>query len=226
MYWMFGLHAVKEAFLNPKRKVHEILVSKKEYIELFPKARLVSKVDIEQKVSKEALHQGVIARVDMLNDSFESVSKSDSGESIKVVLLDQMTDPHNLGAVARSAAAFGVDHIIMPKDGSPRESGVVAKSACGALEHVSLVYVTNLDRAIQSLQEDGFWIYGLDGSADKNISQIAKSKKMGFVFGSEGSGMRPLIKKRCDELLKIDISNKVESLNLSNAVAITLHHFL
>jgi 23S rRNA (guanosine2251-2'-O)-methyltransferase len=139
------------------------------------------------------------------------------------MLLDQLTDPHNVGAVLRSCAAFAVDALIVTKDHAASESAVVAKSACGALEMVPLVQVTNLASSIGELQQEGYWVMGLDGNAKNMLHKSRPTNKTALVLGAEGAGLRRLSAERCDELVKLPIHPQMESLNASNAAAIALY---
>lgn len=140
-----------------------------------------------------------------------------------VLLLDQVSDPHNVGAILRSAAAFDIGAVIATDRNSPQESGVMAKSASGALEIVPLVSVGNLVQAVELLKKSGYWIYGLDGEAKDSISGAKFDAKTALVLGAEGKGLRRLTSEHCDFLVKIPMSNKMESLNVSNAAAVALY---
>lgn len=170
-----------------------------------------------------AVHQGVAIRVLPIEklhlDWLLHLQKK--GRSI-VLILDQITDPHNVGAILRTAAAFNVDAVIMTNRNSVRESGVVAKAAAGALESVPIIEVANLVEAIKSLKKVNYWIFGMDGGAAEHVSVLADYDKVAIVLGSEGEGMRNLVTKNCDLIVKIPMSEKMESLNVSNACAIAL----
>jgi 23S rRNA (guanosine2251-2'-O)-methyltransferase len=157
-----------------------------------------------------------------LKDILKDLDESDGGV---VLLLDQVTDPHNIGAILRSAAAFGALAVIVPEAGAPDETGVLAKSASGALEVVPLVRVTNLARAMDQLKELGFWCIGMDGHATNSIGDQKLPSRAAFVMGSEGDGMRRLTAENCDFVTKLPMSPAIESLNVSNAAAITLYEY-
>ncbi len=140
-----------------------------------------------------------------------------------VLLLDQVTDPHNVGAILRSAAAFDVGAVIVTDRNAPQESGVMAKAASGALEVVPLIAVTNLVQAIETLKKSGYWIAGLDGAARKAIHEAKLDNKTALVLGAEGAGLRRLTTEHCDFLVKLPISDKMESLNVSNAAAVAMY---
>ncbi len=142
-----------------------------------------------------------------------------------VLILDQVTDPHNVGAIIRSAAAFGARAIITTDRHAPPESGTLAKSASGALEVLPWVRVTNLSRALDSLAEMGYWRLGLDGTAEMSIREADFGKNIALVMGAEGRGLRKGSRTHCDALIKLPIRRTVESLNVSNAAAIALYEF-
>ena len=140
-----------------------------------------------------------------------------------VLFLDQVTDPQNIGAIIRSCVAFDTLALIMQDKNSPAESGAMAKASAGMIEHLPLCHVTNLSRAIQQLKTAGFWTVGMDGYAKNTIDKIEKSGKTAIIMGSEGKGMRRLVEEACDITVKLPISPKVESLNVSTAAAIALY---
>ncbi len=140
-----------------------------------------------------------------------------------ILILDQITDPHNVGAIIRNASAFGVDCIIMPQDNSPPESGIIAKTSAGALETVPIIYVTNIVHFIKEAKSHGFWCYGADGNAKISIDEEKFASKKIIIMGSEGKGMRKLVREHCDILIKIPTSGTIESLNVSCAAAVILH---
>ena len=142
-----------------------------------------------------------------------------------MVILDQVTDPHNIGAIVRSAAAFSADAVILTEYNSPSENNTIVKCAAGACESVPLVKVTNLASCMKTLKKEGYWIIGLDGHTETELNQSIFSDKIALVLGSEGTGMRKLTKDNCDYIAKIKISSNLESLNVSNAAAIALYEF-
>ena len=225
--WLYGKHACFAALVNPNRTCHELLLLPQaydKYAREIPKHIHVMTVDkqtFDKKLSPDAVHQGIALRVDPLPE----LSLHDPLPAGPLVILDQVTDPHNIGAILRSCAAFHAAGLIVTKNHCPQESGVMAKSACGALEIVPLIRVTNLDAAIRELQTNGYWCYGLDGSAKDTIASAKFDPKTVFVFGSEGAGLRDLTMKRCDYLVRLPINTQVESLNVSNAVAVTLYEY-
>lgn len=222
-YWIYGKHTVSAALANPNRKIMRILAGANSYDEFAAKTDAkIEKVDlkyIDALFPPDATHQGIAARVKPLDtyDLRDCFSKN------LVVILDQVSDPHNVGAVLRSAAAFGAGAVIIPADNSPSESAVMAKSASGAMEVVPLIRTSNLAAAIDKLKAEGFWVIGLDGEAKTVLSSAPKYEKTVLVMGAEGKGLRRLTGEKCDLLVKLPISNAVESLNVSNAAAIALY---
>lgn len=235
--WFYGTHAVLAALRNPERALHRLLLTSdnRHTIETvlhdiatqrrLPQVEIVRKEEIETLLPPGAVHQGIILQTSPLpSRSLEEViTKAASSENVRVVILDQVTDPHNVGAIIRSAAAFGALAVIVPDRASPDESGTLAKSASGALERVTLVRVTNLSRALHILKEGGFWCVGMDGHADRTLAEAELSGKIALVLGSEGGGLRRLTRETCDYLLRLPINDTVESLNVSNAAAIALY---
>ncbi len=229
--YLYGKHPVSLALENKRRVVREVLLlsSSVDKIKL-PKNvpfKIVSKEQLDALVGKDAVHQGIVARCQPL-PQYSVVDVLDelaSCDKALVVILDQVTDPHNIGAVLRSAAAFNACAVIVPQNGAPDETGVLAKSASGALELIPLVKVKNLTRAMEELKENGFWCIGLDGYAKHSVYQTKLPKKCVIVMGSEGDGLRRLTSENCDDTVKLPMNPSVESLNVSNACAIALYEW-
>lgn len=226
--WLYGYHAVTAALQNPRRKVYRLLLSKETAQEL-PQGLIpedtgyeqTDRADFEQILPKGAVHQGIAAYVSPLPDTYETdLTPKDASV---VVILDQVTDPHNVGAVLRSAAAFDADAVIVTQRNAPEATGAMAKSASGALELIPLIFVSNLARTMQTLKNKGYWCVGMDGSAEKTLRDAALPRKVALVMGSEGYGLRRLTAQNCDFMVKLPISKRVESLNVSNAAAIALY---
>lgn len=222
---LYGRHASIAALKNEKRKVRKIYVTKRAFEELprgvkLPTPKIMAMKDFDKLLPSDATHQGIAIEVDFLP---EASLKDAANSSETIMILDQVTDPHNVGAIMRSCAAFGCYAIIVPKDNSFSESAIVAKSASGALEEVKICRVTNLTRAMDQLKKEGFWIVGMDGNTDTTIDQANLSGKNAIVMGAEGRGLRRLTKDSCDSVVKLPISPRVESLNVSNAAAIVLY---
>lgn len=229
--YLYGKHPVSLALANKRRVVREVLVLSGSLDKIqIPKNvpfKIVSKEQLDSLVGKEAVHQGIVARCQPLPqyDVMDLVDEVADKEHALFVVLDQVTDPHNIGAVLRSAAAFNACGVIVPQNGAPDETGVLAKSASGALELIPLVKVKNLTRAMQELKENGFWCIGLDGYAKHSVYQSKLPKKCVIVMGSEGDGLRRLTSENCDDTVKLPMNPAVESLNVSNACAIALYEW-
>ncbi len=229
-----GIHAVKHA-LDAGEALDELLVIKgKSHPRLNELVHLARKAKVRISfVPKEALerlaegvpHQGVVAKTAIkgLLSYKEWLFTIEDDDSALVLLLDQVTDPHNLGACIRTAEAAGCMGVIVPKDhAAALDSPVVAKAACGALSRIPVVRVTNLARTMKDLQDAGFWISGLAGEAELLIQDVKFSGKNALVMGAEGEGMRRLVRESCDQLVKIHMPGKVESLNVSVATGVAL----
>ncbi len=226
---IYGKHASLAAISNPMRKIKRVLLTKNTRDEIGEKAfskvkniQLVEGKKLDDMLPREAVHQGIAVECDALLAPSLTEYLSENNEK-NVVVLDQVSDPHNVGAILRSAAAFDVGAVIVTDRNAPAESGVMAKSASVALEIVPLIAVGNLSQAIEILKKAGYWIYGLDGEAKQIISQVKFGKKTALVLGAEGRGLRRLTSERCDALVRLPIAEKMESLNVSNAAAIALY---
>jgi len=229
-----GIHAVKHA-LDAGEAIDELVVIKgKTHPRLNELIHLARKVKVRVSfVPKEALerladgvpHQGVVAKMTPKGTvSFKEwlTGIADQDEAL-VLLLDQVTDPHNLGACIRTAEASGCVGVVIPKDhAADLSSPIVSKSACGALSRIPVLRVTNLSRSMKDLQDAGFWISGLAGEAETMLHDINFSGKNALVMGAEGEGMRRLVRESCDQLVKIPMPGKVESLNVSVATGVAL----
>ncbi|MCF8468968.1 MAG: 23S rRNA (guanosine(2251)-2'-O)-methyltransferase RlmB [Sneathiella sp.] len=233
--WLYGDHAVLAALANPVRKIRRLVMtrSKMDSLDDETKGRIeeiiapefLDKDAITNLLPENAIHQGIAALPSPLPDySLEDLPDADDPAVIVVAILDQVTDPHNVGAILRSAAAFNVKALIVPDRHSPPMTGVLAKSASGALELVPVIRVGNLSRAMDQLAGRGFWRIGLDGHADREPEAAAAGiEKVAIVLGSEGKGLRHLTAEKCDLLAKLPMSGDIESLNVSNAAAIAFY---
>ena len=226
-YYMYGKHAIFAAIKNDNRQVSNIYCLKKTFLEFKNKvhnfhAEIVSSIFIEGKIGTGQPHQGIIALVhSIFLDNIDNLSYAKGID--RIVILDQVTDPQNIGAIVRSATAFGFTKLILLKDYAPEENAVIAKVASGSLELIEVAKVTNLKTTIEILKKKGFWISGLDLNGKDSLSSLTKFDKIVVVIGSEGKGMRYLTKKCCDFLIRISISNEVQSLNASSAASIIFH---
>lgn len=225
---LWGRHAVEAALKNPARQ-HRKLWATREGIDSldgelpadFP-VEYADAADLGRLVARDAPHQGLVLECAALEDVFlDEVMDGDAARPL--IVLDQVTDPHNVGAILRSAAAFGAAAIVTQDRHAPPESGVVAKSASGALEVMPWVRVVNLSRALEEMAEAGYWRIGLTGYAETILAEALPTGPVALVLGAEGAGMRLNIEAHCDALAKLPITRAVESLNVSNAAAIALY---
>ena len=223
---LYGWHPVKAALENPARRIRRLFATEnairrlaQERVPLRVEPELVRPQAIAQQLSPDALHQGLLAEADPL----PSPALEDIAPTGIVLLLDQITDPHNVGAIARSAAAFAVAAIVTTARHSPEATGVLAKAASGALEHVPLVTVQNLARALAALKERGYHVIGLDSSGATDFAAATIRPPLALVLGAEGKGLRHLTLASCDEVARLDVPGKIKSLNVSNAAALALY---
>ena len=227
---IYGRHAVLSALKNPHRHIQKLVVTsenRKEIESLYPNITIITadKKEFARILGEDAVHQGYALYCSRLEtyDLTDLIALSQDKERCHILILDQVTDPQNIGAIIRSCAAFETLGLIMQDKNAPLESGAMDKAAAGTIEYVPIARVTNLSRAIEDLKKAGFWVMGMDGYAKDTIDKINKSGKIAIVMGSEGKGMRHLVQENCDSSIKLPISNKVESLNVSTAAAITLY---
>jgi 23S rRNA (guanosine2251-2'-O)-methyltransferase len=229
-FW--GRHAVTAALANPQRTVRKLWGTREalSVLQLPPvlPVTYADVADLGRLVPADAPHQGLVAEVDPLEEIWlGDLLEEGRNDRRPLVILDQVTDPHNVGAVLRSAAAFDALGIVTQDRHAPPESGTVARSASGALETVPWVRVVNLARALEEIAEAGFWRIGLTGQAPQTLAHalapLGPDQRVAIVLGAEGEGMRQNTEAHCDELAKLPISGKVESLNVSNAGAIALY---
>jgi 23S rRNA (guanosine2251-2'-O)-methyltransferase len=229
-FW--GRHAVVAALANSERTVRKLWGTREALAGLDVASDLpvtfADVADLGRLVPGDAPHQGLVAEVDPLEDMWlgELIEQGKDGNR-PLVILDQVTDPHNVGAILRSAAAFDALGIVTQDRHSPPESGTVARSASGALETVPWVRVVNLARALDELEVAGYWRIGLTGHADQTLGAalagLGPDRRVAIILGAEGEGMRHNTEAHCDELARLPISDRVESLNVSNAAAIALY---
>jgi 23S rRNA (guanosine2251-2'-O)-methyltransferase len=202
-FW--GKHAVAAALDNPERRVLKAWSTR------------------EAAAFMNFPHQGVVIEVEPLEEPWLGDLLSEADDKSVLLVLDQVTDPHNVGAILRSAAAFGAVGIVTQDRHAPPESGALAKAASGALERVPWARVVNLARALDEMAEAGFWRIGLAGEARSTLAEALGPPKVALVLGAEGAGMRQNIREHCDALAKLPITQAVESLNVSNAAAVALY---
>ena len=225
---LWGRHAVEAALKNPERNHRKLWATREGIASLdgelpadFP-VEFAQAADLARLVARDAPHQGLVLDCDALEDRFlDEVMDADPARPL--VVLDQVTDPHNVGAIMRSAAAFNAAAIVTQDRHSPPESGTLAKSASGALEVVPWIRVVNLARALEEMAEAGYWRIGLDGEGKATLGEAMPSGPIALVLGAEGEGMRHNIMQHCDAIARLPTSGAVESLNVSNAAAIALY---
>lgn len=224
-FW--GKHAVAAALDNPDRKVLKAWSTREAAAFMnYPKELpvvMAEAPDLGRMVPHDAPHQGVVIEVEPLEEVWLGDLLADAPERATLLVLDQVTDPHNVGAILRSAAAFGAVGIVTQDRHAPPESGALAKAASGALERVPWARVVNLSRALEEIAEAGFWRIGLAGDASNELKEALGPKRVALVLGAEGPGMRPNTREHCDALARLPISDAVESLNVSNAAAVALY---
>ena len=223
---LYGWHPVTAALGNPARRIRRLLATEnaarrlaEEGITLPMAPELVRPDAIAARLSPDAVHQGLLAEADPL----PSPGIEDLPATGIVLVLDQITDPHNVGAILRTAAAFSVAAVITTARHSPEATGVLAKSASGALEWVPIVTAQNLARALSALKERGFLVVGLDSAAADDLAAIALPSPLALVLGAEGKGLRQGTRAHCDRLARLDLPGAIKSLNVSNAAALALY---
>ena len=227
---IYGKHAAEAALDNPRRKIFRIFCLR-ENAALFAgkgvdgKICVVDKKELEKMLPREAVHQGVAVAAEMLPTltAEELCAVTRQRENARVLALDQVTDPQNVGAIIRSAAAFGADALMVQDKNAPQESGAMLKAAAGTFELLPICRVPNLSRALEKLKKEGFWVIGTDGHARTEPADMPKKGKLAVVMGSEGKGLRRLVEETCDLTVRLPINPKVESLNVSAAAAIVLY---
>ncbi|MBV9346556.1 MAG: 23S rRNA (guanosine(2251)-2'-O)-methyltransferase RlmB [Pseudolabrys sp.] len=223
---LYGWHTVKAALQNPARRVRKMLATEnavrrlaEEGIDPSVKPEIVRPTAIAERLLPDAVHQGLYVEADTLpSPAIENVP----AQGI-VLVLDQITDPHNVGAIFRSAAAFKVTAVVTTQRHSPDATGALAKAASGALELVPYVSVQNLARGLAALKHSGFLVVGLDSEGDADLSALPLRAPLALVLGAEGKGLRQLTKETCDHVARIDLPGKIVSLNVSNAAAVSLY---
>jgi 23S rRNA (guanosine2251-2'-O)-methyltransferase len=233
--WLYGMHPIALALQNPKRQASRLLWAGDgdipDKIAALARGRgvkieIIGKSGLAQILGKDGLHQNLALQIKPLPETdLADILEDAKGKSLAIiVILDQVTDPHNVGAVMRSAAAFGALAVVVQDKNSPDITGSLAKAASGAVDLIPLVRVTNIARAIQELQAQDFWCLGLDAAGEKTLANCGLTQgKVALVLGSEGDGMRRLVAEHCDLLVRLPIDRAIDSLNVSNAAAIALY---
>lgn len=223
-YWLFGLHPVQMALDNPTRHKNSLMGTSAALARLKIPAKIQPKTvegaELDKMLPPQATHQGVALAVQPISppplDEILATGKP-------LIMLDQVTDPQNIGAILRSAAAFGAGAVIVQDKHSPTENATIAKIAAGALEVVPYLPVTNLSRTIEAAQKAGYWAVGLDGAAKQTLAECKLTPKTLLVMGAEGAGLRRMVGEHCDILAKLPIAPQMESLNVSVAAGIALY---
>ena len=231
---IWGRHAVEAAWQNTERKIEAAYVTEQSARDFStfqsvsgvkrPPPQIINRKDMD-KMTGGGVHQGMALEAHPLEDVFlqDLIIKAHARERALIVILDQVTDPHNVGATLRSACAFGVLGMVCQKKHAPELSGVLAKTACGALEHVPVAFETNLSRAIETLQDNDFSVIGMDERGPREISHYKTHKNLALVLGAEGAGLRPNVAGHCDALARLEMRGPMPSINVSNAAAVALY---
>jgi 23S rRNA (guanosine2251-2'-O)-methyltransferase len=241
---LFGKHAVAEAWINPARHIHNLYITQNtlddfdEALKIAhdrklqrPVPKIVEKSTLDGALSAGSVHQGIalsckpLEYID-LDDIIRAEQVKETGEKSVILMLDQVTDPHNVGAIIRSACAFGAAGMVMQNKHAPELTGVLAKTACGGVEHLSVAYETNLTRSLETLQAAGYFAVGLDEHDNQTLSNIPDYAKLVLVCGAEGTGLRRLVREQCDIIARLPTAGPVASLNVSNAAAVALYAVL
>ena len=228
--WLWGAHAVRAALQNPQRKLRKLLISAtadQDFRSLATKSKVpleaADPAAIARNLPRDAVHQGVALLAAPLSelDVHDAIEGAETPR--RLILLDQVTDPHNLGAILRSAAAFGVSAVIVQDRNSPPEGGVLAKAASGALEMVPIVRVVNIARTLDELADLGFLRLALADEAAEPVEQVDLNRDLVLVLGAEGEGLRRLTREKCDVAVRLPTRPEMPSLNVSNAAAVALY---
>jgi 23S rRNA (guanosine2251-2'-O)-methyltransferase len=223
---LYGWHTVVAALANPQRHIRKLILTENaarrladDKIDTRVTPEIVRPNLIDQRLGPDAVHQGLLAEADPLpSPDIETLAQDGI-----VLVLDQITDPHNVGAIMRSAAAFAVKAIVTTARHSPEATGVLAKSASGALELVPLVTVQNLARALTEMNDQGFLTVGLDSQGSADLGTVALQQPLALVLGAEGKGLRQLTRDTCSVVARLDMPGEIKSLNVSNAAVLALY---
>ena len=228
---LYGLHAVEAALVNENRAINRLMMTENAENKLAAHvarrgvaAERVTPRDLDRLLGEDTVHQGVLLETELLEEPLlADIAERAANGGGPVIVLDQVTDPHNVGAVLRSAAVFGASGLVMTRRNSPPLNGTLAKSASGALELVPVVLAQNLSRALADLKDNGFTVLSLDGEAETLLEDEPLTGAIALVFGAEGKGLRHLTRETSHRLVKIATGGSLDSLNVSNAAAIALH---
>ena len=223
---LYGSHAVTAAIANPNRQIKRFLATEQAADKHFDEAKargltiaVVDNDEINAITGAGAVHQGLA----LITRPLEGGDIHDADTMSLVVVLDQITDPHNVGAIIRSAVAMGAEAVISTHKNAPRENGLMAKIASGGLDHIEMIQVSNLAQTLDKLQSFNFLTVGLDSEGSKDMTESLHGNKIALVLGAEGQGLRRLTRERCDLLARLDMPGAIKSLNVSNAAALSLY---
>jgi 23S rRNA (guanosine2251-2'-O)-methyltransferase len=228
-HWVYGWHAVNAALVNPERAIIRIIASPTAAEKLtlpkrkLPTLHIMEPRELDRILGTDAVHQGIAAEVRPLEPYRIEDILAIANPKGPILILDQISDPQNVGAIMRSAAAYDAIAVIYPKDHSAPETPAMAKAACGALDIIKRIQVTNLATAIRELKDAGWWVIGLEGESSTLFSDLKFAAKTVLVLGAEGKGMRRLTADSCDERARLPMGTGMESLNVSNAAAVALY---
>jgi 23S rRNA (guanosine2251-2'-O)-methyltransferase len=236
-YWLYGHHAVGAALANPNRRFRRLVLAARDGLPAETLALVeqraagglpvetVDRLALDRLLPADSVHQGLAARVDPLPepDLDDRLDQLAGQADATLLLLDRITDPHNVGAILRSAAAFGAAAVVLTERHAAPESGSLAKAASGALEHVPLIRVGNLARALEAIKQAEFWVVGLAAEAERTLAAVIQPGRIALVLGAEGEGMRRLTRERCDLLARLPTGGPIGQLNVSNAAAVALY---
>lgn len=223
---LYGFHAVSAALRNKERQIHRLIATPQAAERIAP---LLSErpipvittqmADLNHHLGNGAVHQGLMLEASLLRPpSLEMLAPASP-----LIMLDHVTDPHNVGAILRSASAFGAGAVISQDRHAPPPTGALAKAAAGALEYIPYLQVTNISRALSQLKRDGYWIAGLDHDGNQTMGDMIDKKPLVIVLGAEGTGLRRLTRNHCDLIVRLDLPGPIKALNVSNAAAIALY---
>jgi len=225
-YWVWGKHTVESLVSEGRRNILNFFITSKA-LKLWggsklPVHKVVEVKELDALLGSQTVHQGVAVQISSYNEACWEDFISVPGRQCWVAL-DQVTDPHNVGAILRSAAVFGLRGMLLPKNNAPRETGIMAKTASGSIDIVPRCYVTNLQRTIDDFKKAGFWVVGLAEEGSDRITSFQWPEKTLLIMGSEGKGLRSLVKESCDYIVHIPGGSTFSTLNVSNAAAVCFY---
>ena len=237
-FYIVGKHAVTEALKNPNRRVVRVFLTEEaknkinrenQHLNLLKNINIFfkTKKELDKYCSREGItHQGFVAEIEHLdkNNIKDFIFQTSDKKNVNLVALDDVTDPRNIGSIIRSAASFNIDGLIIKERNFPKDSKLMYKAASGCIEHLNIFPVSNIKTIIKYLKEKNFWVYAFDSKSKKDFSNIDWKGNNILLFGSEGFGIKKHTEKYADFLVKIEMNNNIDSLNISNSAAIVFHH--